>query len=40
MSASMGMERIAIETNNLQSSVYFTTITVDNYKETRKFVVK
>ncbi len=40
MSASMGMERIAIETNNLQSGVYFTTITVDNYKETRKFVVK
>lgn len=38
--AFVGNNKISVETENLQNGVYFCTITVDNYKETRKFVVR
>ncbi len=37
---SLGMNRIMVETSNLRTGVYFCTIEVDGYKETRKFVVR
>ncbi len=38
--AFIGINKISVETENLQNGVYFCTITVENYKETRKFVVR
>jgi hypothetical protein len=38
--AFVGINKISVETESLSNGVYFCTITVDNYKETRKFVVR
>ncbi len=38
--AKLGMNKITIETDRLQNGVYFCAISVDDYKETRKFVVR
>ncbi len=37
---STGMNRISLNTDALQSGIYFYTVTVDNYKETKKVTVK
>ncbi len=35
-----GMNRISVNVSDLNTGVYFCTITIDGYKETRKFVVR
>ena len=35
-----GMNKISVNVSDLNTGVYFCTITVDGYKETRKFVVR